>query len=68
MDECLFPERELRIKRIEEINSLITPLIESRNLIQKEINKYLLEVDVLNRLNQLQDYEEGKIDLKVEQK
>lgn len=63
-----FPNKMAREARRQEIKLLLKPLVEQRDKLQHEINEYVLEADILTRLDKLQDYSEGKIDLEFTEK
>jgi hypothetical protein len=60
--KIFYPDKKSRDERIKNVNEQIKILTEENELLVKKINTLLYEVQLLNGMNNLELYEQGKID------
>lgn len=63
----LYPDKVARIERIEELRVLLEGLESSKASLQKSIDEYILEQDVLNRIDLLEQLINGEVKVSFKQ-
>jgi hypothetical protein len=61
----LYPEKDMRVERVREIEQMLNVLVSNREELNKQINQLLFELKILNEMNQLERFIDGEINLEV---
>lgn len=65
--EGLYPQKKFRDERVDEINKEIEVLTVNLESLNKNLNQLLFELKILENMDNLEKYIEGKIDIRKEE-
>ena len=64
----LYPEKEFRAQRLEEVKKELDVMVLQREYLSKEINKLLFEAQMLDQMDKLESFVNGEINIEIKDK